>query len=290
MSCSTCLPLSCVEPDDLSAYSLQSTQFFTNPTFGFVLDCPAGYYCPWRNRTIIINQGSLPPVYVPNNPTSPITIRCCGKNLSANIPAGSTDTQKNIIVHNLFAACAKLEADCINTGTGPPGFPPPFLLPAGGITVEIGNDEQCYTTSSGTCPPGEVQKEAVTICVPADTFTQGLFAPSPQAYDAAKALLNSQAALSAQDQAEAAQQCGWYNVGNSYSNGCPCSPGCGFHGPYGWTWSANIFFSTVSQADANAKANCAACDELYALCLADGCPAGSCLTARNSCAPNPCPS
>ena len=289
MGCSTCQRISCTVPDDLSAYSLQSSSFFINPTFGFVLNCPPGYYCPWRNRTIIINHGTLPPIYVPNDPIAPITIKCCNRTLSRPTPTNATPTQIANIVNALFRACATIEADCINTRTGPPGQPPPFLLPAGVGTL-IGNDEQCSTTSSGTCPPGEVQKEPVTFCVPENTFTQTVTAPSPQLYQQIKDLLNAQAALSAQDQAEAAQVCGWKSVGNTYSNGCSCSPGCGFHGPYVWSWSGGEFFSTVSQVDANNKAACGACDQLYQLCLADGCPAGACLGTRNACGPNPCPS
>ena len=289
MSCSTCQAARCQTPEDLSAYSFQSSAFFTSPQFGFVLNCPPGYYCPWKNRTIIIPVGGLPPIYVPNNPVGPITVKCCNRNITASIPAGASQTQIAAIVSNLYASCARIEANCINTRTGPPGFGPPVLIPAG-ITIEVGNDEQCFTTDSSTCPAGEVQKEAVTICVPENTFTQGLFAPSPQTVATVKAQLNAEAALNAQDQAEAAQQCGWFNQGNSYSSGCPCSPGCGFHAPYGWTWHGGEFFSTVSQADANNKAGCAACDQLYALCIADGCPAGSCQTVRTACGPDPCPS
>lgn len=279
--CKACCPVDLFIPDDFDygrlAYATQG--------YSFVINCPPGYFCrPGQFPvTVTIPAGDIPPVHLPaDDGGGPVVLRGCSGFITGVIVPGSSQSALSFIITAMQQRWAQMQANCdVISGLTP--------LPAG-LTVEVGNDEQCYTTSNGTCPPGEVQKTPVTVCIAADTYTQDLLMPTVAQYQAAKASLNSQAALAAQNQAEAAQVCGWVNGGNSYSNGCACSPGCGIFGPFGWTWIGGEFFSTVSQVDANAKASCAACDKLYALCLASGCPAGSCLSVRNLCGPNPCPS
>lgn len=275
--------MNCLPPTDLGAYSLQSGEKFLNQRYAFVLNCPPGYVCHgYKKRTITIDPGVLPPIIIPNDPNSPISLPCCSSTISQYLPPNATRGDINDTVGRLFGACARQLADCLNISTGPPGLPPPTLIPTG-PTIVVGNDEQCITIDHGVCESPEVQKEPVTVCIPANTYTRQLISPSPAAVQAAKAQLNNEAVVQASTQAESQVVCGYYNETNTYSSGCGCSPNCGFHGPYSVTIDAGIYFSTVSQADANHLSFCGACAQLQSLCVADGCPPSWCQSARDAC-------
>ena len=279
-TCRACCAFDTLVPEDLDYGNL----VYATQDFSFVINCPPGYYCrPGQFPvTVIIGKDTIPPVTVPPNITTtggPIILRSCSGFITGVVTIGTTPGALGLILQSMQERWAQQQALCdVISGLTP--------LPAG-LVETVGNDEQCYTTINGTCPPGEVQQTPVTVCIAADTFTQDLTMPTVAQYQAAKATLNAEALLKAQNQAEAMQVCGWKNAGNSYIGPCGCSPGCGIFGPFGWTWIGGELFSTVSQADANAKALCAACDKLYQLCVASGCP--DCLGPRNLCAPNPCP-
>lgn len=273
-TCKACCPVDLLIPDDFD----YGTLFYATQGYSFVIDCPPGFYCqPGFPITVTIPPGEIPPVHVPVNvPTGggSVILRGCSGFITGIVIPGSSPFVLGQIIASMQQRWAQMQANCdVISGLTP--------LP-GNLAVEVGNDEQCYTTNSGTCPPGETQKAPVTNCIPEGTFTKDLVGvPTVAQYQAAKALLNSQAALKAQNNAEAAQVCGWFNATNTYTIGCPCSPGCGIFGPFGWMWNGGEFFSTVSQADANQQAFCGALIELNKLCVASGCP--------NCTAATPCP-
>ncbi len=280
--CQACCPVDLLIPNDFD----YGTLVYATQGFSFVIDCPVGYYCKpgLFPVTVTIPKSEIPPVNVPpniGNTGGTIILRGCSGFITGIVTRGSGAGGIAVAIGSMQHGWALMQARCnVIAGLIP--------LPAG-LAVEVGNDQECFSTSSSTCPGGQVQEAVITSCIPPDTFTIELTAPSTEQVQAAKAALNNKAALQAQLAAEAQQICGWFNAGNSYANGCACSPGCGAFGPFSWTWVGGEFFSTVSLADANSKAACSACDELYAQCLASGCPAGSCLTTRNSCGANPCP-
>src|SRR5881394_158722 len=277
--CRACCPVDVLVPNDLDyGFLVYATQ-----DFSFVVDCPPGYYCqPGRFPVIItIGKGTVPPVQTPPGTGGTAVLMSCRGPITGIIPFGASLALIESVAAAMQHEWARRQANCDVIATLTP-------IPAG-LKQTIGNDEQCFTTDNTTCPAGQVQREPITNCVPAGTFTEDLLQPTTSQIAAVKALLNLRAADLAKVNAQAFQECGWFNTNNVYVNGCACSPGCGFHGPYSWTWNGGEFFSQVALADANAIAACAACDQLYALCLADGCLAASCLTTRNACGPNPCP-
>lgn len=272
--CRSCCAFDVTVPGDLVYGDL----VYATQGFSFVVNCPPGYYCrPGQFPvTVVIGKDTIPPVTVPPDITTtggPVILRSCSGFITGIVIPGSSQSGLQIILQSMQQRWAQEQALCdVISGLTP--------LPAG-LTETVGNDEQCYTTVDGTCPPGEVQKTPITTCIPADTFTQDLLMPTVAQYQAAKAVLNAEAALKAQGQAEGQQVCGWKNPTNTYTIGCPCSPGCGIFGPFGWQWIGGEFFSTISQADANQQAFCGALIELNKLCVASGCP--------NCSSPFPCP-
>lgn len=261
--CRSCCATNVLVPNDLSYGSL----IYATQDYSFVINCPPGYVakpglCP---VTVIIDKGQIPPVQVPTTGNQ-MTLRSCSGFVVGIIPDGASQSAINAIAAAMQQEWARRQALCDVTSTLTP-LPIP-----GRLSQTIGNNEQCFTTTDASCSGGRTQHEPVTYCVPENTYTQTIDAPTTAQVAAIKNSLNALALLAAQAQAESEQECGWFNAGNSYSNGCSCSPGCGIYGPFGWTWNGGEFFSTVSQADANSQAFCAACDQLFTLCVKSGCP------------------
>lgn len=78
------LALNCDFPSDLDMYSLDGLDFFLNNRITFVLECPAGYFCPDGPVIWTTPPGTIP-VHGPRiNPVTqqiPLRIRCCNNQI-----------------------------------------------------------------------------------------------------------------------------------------------------------------------------------------------------------------
>jgi len=107
-----------VDCSDIPFSKLYSLQ---NPTFPFVLFCPEGYNC---------QQGDS------------ITMVCCNQTLSAPIPVGSSDAQRNQIIQGLVNQCVILQSACGDGDT------PTVLHPV--VTYYLNRTQTCTVY----CPDG----------------------------------------------------------------------------------------------------------------------------------------
>ena len=226
-NCATCLSGPCTDlianpTSDLTIYSVNNGSIFFNDQFILPANCPPGYRCPGRGP-IIIPPRILPPV-IPQNGVA--RINCCQTPLTATIPPGSTQSQINAIVANLFYQCAIQYANCQMIGGGPGGIPPPAVPiirgNPGRNPVTVFNQQQCFTAFCSVLPGG-----SITICTPAGTFSDVADNGSPADIAIAQGITNNwaleNATQSAQQQALAA--CTVCNAFLHEFVSCPGNPG-----------------------------------------------------------------
>lgn len=239
-----------------------SSGIFATQGYSFIQTCPRGYYCipGLFPRVISIGQGSIPPVIV--NPNSNVLrLQGCQSVITRTIPLGATYVQIAIIAAQMQQAWAAQQAACNNLTQ----FPQPIRIPTGGGRLDMANTQQCFTAH---CVP-DTAGTPVTRCTPAGTFTEVLLNPTPALIGSFQASLDALAFNQAEDDANAALQCG---VCNAFLHGfetCPGNPGLAAS----YSVQAGTFCQPIGtpQAYVDALASCDLVQHLQVLMTGLGC-------------------
>lgn len=227
-----CRLITCPVTDDIPNYvgqfSLQNGLVFTNTLIAVPSTLyPGGtYYQPPGTITIPVPPNAGDPTL--GKPTL-ISYQGCLSTVSATIPPGSTPAQMQAIINILMQEIAAQAAIC----NAPPSNPPPD-------TTVFWN-----TSQTASCPSGKSVKQEgnlppnVSASTTGVTVAAGIFSSTVSQADADLTALNF-----AESFIGTAVLCGYYNTQQSYT--CP-------NGTV-QTIAAGLFFSTISQADADQQA------------------------------------
>jgi hypothetical protein len=218
--CQSCLGANCLQQPVQGAalYSIQDNPIFYAPDFSIYPPCPVGFRCNRIPPPVIVGRRTLPPI-IPQN--GRIRIDCCQTPLFATIPSGSTASQVNAIIANLFAACAAQQAICdtINDPNDPPTLNPPGPPSRGQNPQHVCNTQQCATAQC--LDP----TKSITRCVDAGVFCVDVSDGSAASLNEAQGIVDGQAHQDAQARAEHDANAGGCNYCNDVQSGNYICPG-----------------------------------------------------------------
>lgn len=125
MSCSTCLPIDCVQDADFEYSIDRRTQLY-----GYVWDCPPGAYC--------------------FTPGVPVTMLCCDHRVVGEVPRGATLAQAQAALQELVRQCMAYRKACASGGTVDTNGDNDPIDTDEGVTICF-SDAVCQTAE---CPDG----------------------------------------------------------------------------------------------------------------------------------------
>jgi hypothetical protein len=223
--------------DDPFVYSLVNGIVLRNQQASFIFECPPGFNCfPGEYpKTITIPPGTIEFVYHPNNDGFPIRFPCGSGEIVVTIPAGSTQAQALAIVEQAMAQCVQQRA---------------FHIVTRDRIITFDNE-----TQSISCSGGKVFYLALGT-MPTQLFIfEGrlsvkpfIFSSQASQADANQKALDFLNSYAASGLSSGKFQCGYWNVKQTFI--CPDLTIK--------TIDAFTYFSTVSQAEADANALAAA--------------------------------
>jgi len=226
INCPPCRTLDCAIPDDVDIYTLNNGTLFENPETPVAISVPPGVY--------IVPRGTIQFV-VSSNPISPLRLLGCLCEIVVDID-GMTSDQIAVVAQDMVNAAAVQFGQCRNLNPAPPFFNGVETITCpGGILINlIGNPQ---------LPAGVSLIAGQLVIQPGVVFSTASEADANQ--KALTLLQNTLANLMAQGKAV----CGFWNVEVTFT--CPGgSPVIDI--------PAFMYFSQVSQADADAQALAAA--------------------------------
>lgn len=237
--CTICAGVSCENPPELAAYSLQNNSLY-NAQYIFLVQCPTGYFCPAglfpKYVTIKKNRKSIP--FPPPGATS-ISVQGCQSLIVIPIPSGSDTAAINALQQAALLQWAAQQAICDSITENK-------LQPK---TSFVFND-----LVSTTCSGGLLFRISYPYTLPPPVFAQGgkLWMKAGTTSASTKEEANAQAIAFLQGEiaakiSDGVIECGYWNALVEYNCGLSIQ-----------IIPAFTFFSTISQADANAKALVAA--------------------------------
>lgn len=230
MSCQDpkCPLVDCQSTDDLPSYlgtySLQSGVLFSSPALSYPL--PGG-------GTYTLPPGAIV-IPIPPNPTSasfPICYQGCISMFCLTVPSGASSAQILAIAGQVASEIGRQSSIC---NTPPPRSPRTFHNTQQTVTCGIDGGPQMKLI--GALPAG------VTFSIAGLTVAAGVFASSVSVADANSRAIDFLISLI---DGGGRVECGWWNQPQTAT----CYDGSTR------TVSANTYFSTVSQADANDQAS-----------------------------------
>lgn len=248
MSCPTCKQVQCTCSSPLGGilggFSLVGGDYpggdiLRNEQSSYIVNCPPGITCEEGQYPIVITIGDLENPYDPWQDGFPIVLRvpCGDTEIVRTYPAG-TSTEV------LQAALVEMLEECGQTTADNDGWSEPFI-PNTPYVVEYGNTQQAWT-----CPTGQRIKQystpvyqGVTIVGDVVYIAAGMFSSGTQAGANAAALAQLETFAEAMINTGVIA-CGYYNAEVTVE--------CQYGDPV--TVPADMFFSTVSQQDADDQA------------------------------------
>jgi hypothetical protein len=230
--CPTCKPIRCCE-EDLLAYEITSGTVYFNTQQSVDFVCPPGFSCVSGIYTTPAGRFRL---VVNPNPTEPTLLRlqCCESEIVRTVTPQMSADEIGVIAQNMVDSCARQSARCQGNQT---------------VVVSFRNTRQCVTV----CPPGKLlgytgspppvgngySISGGQLCIAAGLYSSSV--------SVAQANIPALAAVTARANALVSGgtlQCGYWNTEQVFI----CEDLTTITVP------AFTFFSTVSQADADALA------------------------------------